>query len=137
MRQWAASSLREWTSNRTRWNSRSWAVGRSLASCRRHDWVNSCRKKSRVVTQTDLSPGIEFFRDFHGENRVWLVLITFFRTVRWYVSMVTLATCVTHSHQRVFQGLTCMSNGLLGHCSITVGLDLQHSHLPMEIICQI
>lgn len=45
MRQWAASSLREWTSNKTRWNRRSWAVGRCLGSWRKQDCVNSCRQK--------------------------------------------------------------------------------------------
>ncbi len=45
MRQWAAISLRECTSNKTRWNRRSCAVGRSLASWRKHDWVNSCREQ--------------------------------------------------------------------------------------------
>lgn len=45
IKQCAASSFKEWTSNNTLWNSRSWAVGLVLASVRTHDWINSCQCK--------------------------------------------------------------------------------------------
>ncbi len=51
MRQCAASSFSECTSNSTRWNSRSCAVGRSLGLWRTHIWVNSCQtSRSRSAT---------------------------------------------------------------------------------------
>lgn len=40
----------------------------------------------------------------------------------------------THSHERVFKRLTCINDGLLGHSSISVGLDLQYGHLEVQIV---
>ena len=44
--QWAASNLRECTSNNTVWNRSSRAVGRLQASFSRHCWMKSYRKQS-------------------------------------------------------------------------------------------
>lgn len=151
MRQWAASSLREWTSNRTRWNRRSWAVGRCLGSWRKQDCVNSCWQKRDIHDLRSISGnlGVLFFnwvlqrctfriwtnspRAFGNSPRVcrW-VQTQYFRTDCPFLSLLQSKFGIwtlTHPHERVFQRLACIHYGLLRHSSISIGLNLQNCHL--------
>lgn len=114
MKQWAASSLREWTSNRTRWKRRLCAVGLKLAVGRTHDWMNSY-----ITAQAERTL-------CWGERHVDSLA-----NEEFYIISRRQKTFI-YPHERVLKRLSCMYYGLTRHYSVSIGLDFQDSHLQSE-----